>query len=85
MFVNKPICDDEIFARLTELFGDTVPTEIILKTGQEKKWKCKYRCYCVLSAKNIRFDSTSPLNDFVLIDNQSIRHGIDFSVDIGFL
>lgn len=41
MFENKFICDDEIFARLTELFGDTVPTEIILKTGQETKWKCK--------------------------------------------
>lgn len=42
MLDNKSICDDKIFAQLTDLFGDTVPTEIILKTGQESKWKCKY-------------------------------------------
>ena len=41
MLDNKLICDDEVFARLTELFGDTVPTEIILKIGQELKWKRK--------------------------------------------
>lgn len=43
MLESKLICDDEIFARLTDLFGDSVPTEIILKTGQETNWKCEYR------------------------------------------
>lgn len=41
---SKSVCDDKIFAQLTDLFGDTVPTEIILKTGQDTKWKCKYQC-----------------------------------------
>lgn len=47
MYKNKAfetaesICDDKIFAQLTDLFGDTVPTEFILKAGQETKWKCK--------------------------------------------
>lgn len=41
MLDNKSICDDKILAQLTDLFGDSVPTEIILKTGQETKWKCK--------------------------------------------
>lgn len=40
---SKSVCDDKIFAQLTDLFGDTVPTEIILKTGQDTKWKCKYQ------------------------------------------
>lgn len=42
MLHNKPISDDKIFAQLTDLFGDTVPTEVILKTGHEMKWKCEY-------------------------------------------
>lgn len=45
MLENKLICDDEIFARLTDLFGDSVPTEVILRTGQETKWICMYWCY----------------------------------------
>lgn len=36
---NHPICD-KIFAQLTDMFGDMVPSEIILKTGQENKWQC---------------------------------------------
>ncbi|XP_055326889.1 uncharacterized protein LOC129580468 [Sitodiplosis mosellana] len=45
------ICDDKIFAQLTDLFGDTVPTEIILKTGQETKWKLEQ---CI--EKLVKFD-----------------------------
>ena len=41
MLDSQSICDDKILAQLTDLFGDLVPTEIILKTGQETKWKCK--------------------------------------------
>lgn len=44
MLEYKSICDDQVFAQLTDLFGDTVPTEIILKTAQDAKWKRKYRC-----------------------------------------
>lgn len=42
MFETKSACDDKVFAQLTDLFGDTIPTEVILKTGQETKWKRKY-------------------------------------------
>lgn len=44
MLEYKSICDDQVFAQLTDLFSDTVPTEFILKTGQDTKWKRKYRC-----------------------------------------
>lgn len=42
MLEYKSICDDQVFAQLTDLFGDCVPTEFILKTGQDTKWKRKY-------------------------------------------
>lgn len=54
---SKSVCDDKIFAQLTDLFGDTVPTEIILKAGQDTKWKCKYQCSSKLSLNYGKFDS----------------------------
>lgn len=45
MFEPNKICDDKIFAQLTDLFGDTVPTEVILMAGQETKWKCEYAAF----------------------------------------
>lgn len=41
MLRNKSTCDDKIFAQLTDMFGETVPTEYILKTGHSKNWQCK--------------------------------------------
>lgn len=32
---------DGIFAQLTEMFGDIMPPETILKVGREQKWNCK--------------------------------------------
>lgn len=32
---------DGIFAQLTEMFGDIVPSEGILKVGREHNWNCK--------------------------------------------
>lgn len=42
MVGNSSICDDQVFAQLTDMFGDSVPTEIILRTGSENKWIRKY-------------------------------------------
>lgn len=42
MLANSSICDDQVFAQLTDMFGDNVPTEIILRIGRESKWKRKY-------------------------------------------
>lgn len=33
--------EDGIFAQLTELFGETVSSEKILKVGRAQKWNCK--------------------------------------------
>lgn len=52
---SKSVCDDKIFAQLTDLFGDTVPTEIILKTGQDTKWKCKYQWVNTIKLIRLRF------------------------------
>lgn len=42
---SSSICDDQVFAQLTDMFGDSVPTEIILRTGSENKWIRK--CYSI--------------------------------------
>lgn len=38
MLGNSSVCDDQVFAQLTDMFGDSVPTEVILRTGSEHKW-----------------------------------------------
>lgn len=42
MLGNSSICDDQVFAQLTDMFGDSVPTEVILRTGSENNWIRKY-------------------------------------------
>lgn len=42
MLDNSSICDDQVFAQLTDMFGDSVSTEVILRTGSENKWIRKY-------------------------------------------
>lgn len=41
MISNNFISNDQVFAQLTDMFGDSVSTEIILRTGQESNWKRK--------------------------------------------
>lgn len=38
---NKTICDDKVFAHLTDVFGEQIPAEIILRTGRETNWQSK--------------------------------------------
>lgn len=49
MLGNSSICDDQVFAQLTDMFGDSVPMEIILRTGQENKWKRKLNLFSALN------------------------------------
>lgn len=32
---------DATFAQLTDMFGDTVPVDVISKVGGENKWHCE--------------------------------------------
>lgn len=34
--------NDEVFAKLTDMFGDGISTETILNVCKRYKWKCKY-------------------------------------------
>lgn len=85
MLDNKSICDDKIFAQLTDMFGDTVPTEIILKTGQETKWKCKYIGFIsfaiAVGCSLLRFKRQNDLNHYWLLHN---RHIIIHHIQINF-
>lgn len=43
--MNTNLDVDRVFAQLTDLFGDTVPSAILLKTGTDNNWNCKILFY----------------------------------------
>lgn len=44
--INDHDMSDDILAQLMDIFGNSVPQDVIVKTGQEHQWKCKCHHFC---------------------------------------
>lgn len=45
VFDSRNQVQDDVFAYLMDMFGDVLPTDVILNVGSTSRWKCKCNSY----------------------------------------